>query len=314
MEVYAGFQENCDHEIGRVVKSIEDLGIADNTLVIYIWGDNGSSMEGTETGSFNEMTMQNGIPLTPEQQLKLIERLRRDRRLGRAELPAALRLRLGVGGQHAVPVGQAGRLRTSAALATRWSCRGRSESRTRAGCARSSPTSSTSPRPSSKPPASPPRKRWTASSRCRCTATSFAYTFDDAKAKERHTQQYFEILGNRAMYKDGWIACSRLDRIPWKLDPAALKKFAPGSGWDPDKDKWELYNLDEDFSEATDLAAKHPEKLAELKKLFWEDAEKYHVTPLLGGFAVFYGIPVPPGADRTKFTYYPGHRERRLRA
>ena len=60
------------------------------------------------------------------------------------------------------------------------------------------------------------------------------------------------------------------------------QRFAPGSGWDPDKDRWELYNLDEDFSEANDLAAKHPEKLAELKKLFWEDAEKYHVTPLTG--------------------------------
>ncbi len=135
--------------------------------------------------------------------------------------------------------------------------------------------------------------------------TSFLYTFDDAKAKSRHTQQYFEIFGNRAMYKDGWIACARLDRIPWRVDPAQLAKFAPGSGWDPDKDKWELYNIDEDFSEANDLAAKHPEKLAELKKLFWEEAEKYHVTPLLGGFALFYGFPLP-AAERTKFTYYPG--------
>ncbi len=135
--------------------------------------------------------------------------------------------------------------------------------------------------------------------------TSFLYTFDDANAKSRHTQQYFEIYGNRAMYKDGWIACARLDRIPWRADPAELAKFAPGSGWDPDKDKWELYNIDEDFSQANDLAAKHPEKLAELKKLFWEEAEKYHVTPLLGGLALFYGFPVP-AAERTKFTYYPG--------
>ncbi len=73
MEVYAGFQENCDHEIGRVIQSIDDLGLADNTLILYIWGDNGSSMEGSETGTFNELTMQNGIHLTAEQQLKLIE-------------------------------------------------------------------------------------------------------------------------------------------------------------------------------------------------------------------------------------------------
>jgi len=135
--------------------------------------------------------------------------------------------------------------------------------------------------------------------------TSFVYTFDDAKAPSRHTQQYFEIFGNRAMYKDGWIACSRIDRLPWKLDPVQMKEFGPGSGWDPDKDKWELYNFDEDFSEADDLAAKHPEKLAELKKLFWEEAEKYHVSPLMGGLATFYGF-LPPSVDRTKFSYYPG--------
>jgi arylsulfatase len=135
--------------------------------------------------------------------------------------------------------------------------------------------------------------------------TSFAYTFDDAAAKERHTQQYFEILGNRAMYKDGWIASARLDRIPWRLDPATLMRFAPGSGWDPDKDHWELYNIEDDFSQSKDLAAEHPEKLRELKELFWSEAEKYHVTPLLGGMAPFFGLG-PAGEARTRFTYYPG--------
>jgi arylsulfatase len=107
------------------------------------------------------------------------------------------------------------------------------------------------------------------------------------------------------MYKDGWIASARVDRIPWKLDPAALEKLGPKGDWDPDRDKWELYNIDEDFSQANDLAARYPEKLAELKKLFWEDAEKYHVTPLFGGLASFYGF-VPPTASRRTFTFYPG--------
>jgi arylsulfatase len=84
-----------------------------------------------------------------------------------------------------------------------------------------------------------------------------------------------------------------------------MKKFAPGSGWDPDKDKWELYNIDEDFSQSNDLAAKHPDKLAELKQLFWEEAKKYQVTPLLGGLALFYGFPLP-AVDRTRFIYYAG--------
>jgi arylsulfatase len=75
--------------------------------------------------------------------------------------------------------------------------------------------------------------------------------------------------------------------------------------WDPGKDKWELYNIDEDFSEANDLAASHPAKLRELQELFWSDAEKYHVTPLLAGLAPFFGFGPPP-SDRTTFTYYPG--------
>ena len=118
-------------------------------------------------------------------------------------------------------------------------------------------------------------------------------------------KQYFEILGNRAMYKDGWMASCKLDRIPWELDPKALEKFAPGV-WDPEKDVWELYNTVEDFSQANDLAQKFPDKLAALKALFWEEAEKYNATPLLGGMASFFGF-LPPGAGKnTKFTFYSG--------
>jgi arylsulfatase len=73
MEVYAGFQENTDYQVGRVVRAIDDLGLADNTLILYIWGDNGSSMEGTETGTFNEMTTITGVPVRPEMQLRLID-------------------------------------------------------------------------------------------------------------------------------------------------------------------------------------------------------------------------------------------------
>ena len=130
---------------------------------------------------------------------------------------------------------------------------------------------------------------------------SFAFTFDDAKAPSRHTQQYFEILGNRAMYKDGWLACWRLDRIPWKIDPETLARFAPGK-WNPDQDKCELYNLDEDFSQADNVADKYPDKVRELTALFWSEAEKYQVLPLLGEMAAVWGFPkgLP---DQTKFIY-----------
>jgi arylsulfatase len=132
---------------------------------------------------------------------------------------------------------------------------------------------------------------------------SFAATFDDAKAPERHTQQYFEMLGNRGMYKEGWLASCRLPRVPWKFGPEMLETFAPGV-WDPDQDPCELYNLDADYAQADDLAAKYPEKLAELKTLFWAEAEKNHVTPLLASAAMAWGIRPPE--ERMKFTYYPG--------
>ena len=110
MEVYAGYSENADHNVGRVIDAIEELGELDNTLIIWIWGDNGASMEGTVTGSFNELTMQNGIPLTDEMQLQLTERYGGIDAMGCGDHGPALRRGLGMGRQHPVQVGQAGRL------------------------------------------------------------------------------------------------------------------------------------------------------------------------------------------------------------
>jgi len=304
MEVFAGYQENCDHEIGRVIQSIDDMGIADNTLIIYIWGDNGSSMEGTETGSFNEMAVLNGIPLTAEQQLQLIQKYGGIEAWGGPTTEPHFACAWAWAGNTPFQWGKQVASHfggTRDPMVVRWPKRIKDK-----GGLRTQFTHCIDVVPTILEAAGiPAPKQVDGIAQMPMHGTSFLYTFEDAKATSRHTQQYFEIFGNRAMYKDGWIACARLDRTPWQLDPEQLKKFAPGSGWDPDKDKWELYNIDEDFSEANDLAAKHPEKLAELQKLFWEEAEKYHVTPLLGGMAVFYGFPVP-AAERTKFTYYPG--------
>jgi arylsulfatase len=304
MEVFAGYQENCDHEIGRVIQSIDDLGMGDNTLVIYIWGDNGSSMEGTETGSFNEMTMQNGIRLTAEQQLKLIKAYGGMEAWGGPDYQPHFACAWAWAGNTPFQWGKQVASHfggTRDPMVVRWPKRIKDK-----GGLRTQFTHCIDVAPTILEAAGiPAPKKVDGIAQMPMHGTSFLYTFDDASAKSRHTQQYFEIFGSRAMYKDGWIACSRLDRTPWRVDPAQLAKFAPGRGWDPDKDKWELYNIDEDFSQANDLAAKHPEKLAELKKLFWEEAEKYHVTPLLGGLALFYGFP-SPSAERTRFVYYPG--------
>ena len=130
---------------------------------------------------------------------------------------------------------------------------------------------------------------------------TFADSLTDAQAPERHTQQYFETIGNRAMYKDGWWLAMRTERIPWVLTPDALKPYAPGV-WDPDKDPVELYYLPDDFSQAHDLAAEHPEKVQELKDLFWEEAEKYKVLPLMAPLAGFFGmLPPLPAATKHEF-------------
>ena len=105
-----GYSENADYNVGRVIDAIEELGELDNTLILWIWGDNGASMEGTITGSFNELTMQNGIPLTDEMQLQLAERYGGLDQWGSSDHGPPLFGRMGVGWGHALPVGQAGGL------------------------------------------------------------------------------------------------------------------------------------------------------------------------------------------------------------
>ena len=254
MEVFAGFQENRSRDRPRRAGDRRPGPIGDNTLILYIWGDNGSSMEGTETGAFNEMTTLNGIASPQDEQLKLIEKYGGIDGWGRPEIAAAFRRRLGLGRQHAVPVGQAGRFAlggTRDPMVISWPKR----SGTRAVCA-SQFVHVTDIVPTLLEAAgvrrrSPGRHRADADAR----ASASADTFDDAKAC-RHTQQYFEIFGNRAMYKDGWFAC-RLDRSPGSSTPAPAR-FAPGQ-WDPDAILRALRS-EKDFTKRMILPPKTPRK------------------------------------------------------
>jgi arylsulfatase A-like enzyme/uncharacterized membrane protein len=300
MEVFAGFCENADWNVGRLLDSIEEMGDLDNTLIFYIWGDNGSSMEGTVTGSFNEMTFLNGVVLDPEQQLKLIDSY------GGIEA---------LGGDHTAPhyaaawahagntpfqwgkqmASHLGGDRDPMVIAWPTRIKASREVRTQfTHCIDIGPTILETiglPEPAvvdgiGQEP---------------MDGTSFAYTFGDAKAAERHTVQYFEMFGSRALYSDGWWACTRLDKAPWDMSPETMKRFAPGV-YDPDQDVWELYYLPDDFSQAHDLAAANPGKLAELQELWWKEAERNRALPLLGGFSVFFGI-LPPLPTITRFTF-----------
>jgi arylsulfatase len=305
MEVYAGFQESADHEVGRVVNEIKKLGIADNTVIIYIWGDNGASMEGTETGSFNEMTMQNGIPLKPEQQLALINEYGGMEAWGGPTMEphyAASWAWAGCapfqwGKQVASHLGG-----TRDAMVLSWPKKISDK-----GGLRTQFTHVIDVAPTLLEIAGiPAPTEVDGVKQMPMHGVSFAYTFDDSKAKERHTQQYFEVFGNRAIYKDGWWLSCRMPRIPWKADPATMANFAPGK-WDPDKDPCELYNLNDDFSQANDLSASNPDKVRELKALFWEDAAKYKVLPLLAGMSSYFGPKYSPSqVERTTFAYLPG--------
>jgi arylsulfatase len=291
MEVYAGFSENADHNVGRVIDAIEELGELDNTLIIWIWGDNGASMEGTVTGSFNELTMQNGIPLTDEMQLQLTERYGgvdawggelMDPHYGAAWAWAG-NTPFKWGKQVGSHLGG-----TRNPMVIHWPGH-----ITDVGTLRSHFTHAIDIGPTILDIAGiPAPSSADGIEQEPMHGVTFADTLTDVSAPERHTQQYFETIGNRAMYKDGWWLAMKTPRIPWVITPDALKPYAPGV-WDPDGDPAELYYLPDDFTQAKDIAADNPEKVQELKDLFWKEAEKYKVLPLLATLSAFFGLTPP---------------------
>ena len=301
MEVFAGYSENADWNVGRLLDAIEEMGELDDTLIFYVWGDNGASMEGTTTGSFNEMTFLNGVMLDADHQLKLIEEY------GGVDA---------LGGDHTAP-----HFAAAWAHANNTPFQWGKQTGSHLGGTRDPMVVAW---PNRIPAGGGVRSQFThcidiAPTVLEATGipgprsvdgieqepmdgTSFLYTFDDADAAERHTVQYSEAFGNRAIYQDGWWACARLDRIPWDFSPETLRRFAPGV-YDPDRDDvWELYYLPDDFAQAHNLADQNPEKLAELKELFWQEAERNRVLPLLGGISIFFGI-LPPLPTVTRYTF-----------
>ena len=302
MEVYAGYQENADWNVGRLLDEIEVMGDLENTLVIFIWGDNGASLEGTITGSFNELTFLNGLVLDPAQQTALIEKY--------GGLDA-------LGGDHTAPH-IAAAWAHAANTPFRWGKQdashlgGTRDPMVIAWPARLKPddvmrtqfTHVIDVGPTILEAAGIPEPETVDGiAQEPMDGTSFLYTLDDARAPERHTTQYFEMFATRGMYKDGWWAASRPDRLPWDLSPETLAKFGPDTDWDPDRDVgWELYYLPDDFSQAKDIAADHPEKVEELRELWWQEAERNRVLPLMAGFSVIYGI-LPPLPTQTRFTF-----------
>ena len=297
MEVYAGYSENADHNVGRVIDAIDELGELDNTLVLWIWGDNGASMEGTITGSFNELTMQNGIPLTDEMQLQLAERYGGIEAWGNQMMAPHYSAAWAWAGNTPFQWGkQVGSHLggTRNPMVVHWPERIRE-----GGALRAHFTHVIDIGPTILDIAGIPMPTHIDGIEQQpMHGVTFADSLTDADAPERHTQQYFETIGNRAMYKDGWWLAMRTERIPWVLTPEALKPYTPGRLGPRSAIPSSSTTCPTTSRQAQDLAAEHPEKVEELKELFWQEAEKYNVLPLLAALAAFFGMRAAAAGGR----------------
>ena len=264
MEVFAAFAEHTDHEVGRLVDAIETMGEMDNTLFIYIFGDNGSSADAGLTGTFNETTLLNRLSAldTVESQL-----LRLDEWGGPMSYP---NFAAGWAVATSTPFQWTKQVAshyggTRNGIVVHWpdGIKAKGEIRSQwhhvtdiaptlmeaAGLPFPTSVNGTIQKP--------------------FEGVSLIYSFDAPDAADRHTTQYFKILGNRAIYDDGWVAATK-HRTPWASAPDGPL----------DQDTWELYHVAEDFSQANDLAASNADKLSELQDLFIAEAIKYDVLPL----------------------------------
>jgi arylsulfatase A-like enzyme len=276
MEVFAGFTEHVDVQIGRIVDEIDRLGYGDNTLVFYIWGDNGASAEGQE-GTISELLAQNGIPSTTELQIKALDGLGGLDVLGSDKTDNMYHAGWAWAGSSPY---QATKLiashfgGTRNPLAVRWPARIEADATPRPQFLHVIdvvPTiydvlGITPPRVVNGVPQNS------------FDGVSFASTFNDANAEEvRHTQ-YFDIMGSRGIYSDGWMASAFGPRAPWV--PGVPEGILD---WTPDQDKWELYDVTKDWTQADDLATEMPEKLAALKDRFLIELTRNNGLPVGGG-------------------------------
>jgi arylsulfatase len=261
VEVFAAFLDYTDHEIGRMLKAVEDVGQGDNTLVFYIAGDNGTSGEGGENGVFNEYTYFNGVHEKVEDMLKRLDQWGSAETYPHMAAGWAVALDTPFGWMKQVASDFGG---TRNGMVVHWpkGIKAKNEIRTQfSHVIDVAPTvlqAAGLPEP----------KVVNGTRQIPMEGKSLLASFGNAKAKARSTQ-YFEIAGNRAIYHDGWYART-IHRAPWEFKPRhALQD-----------DVWELYDVRSDFSLANDLAAKNPKKVAEMKAVFMKEAAKHHVLPI----------------------------------
>jgi arylsulfatase A-like enzyme len=266
MEVYAGFLEHTDHHVGRVIDAIEDLGVLDDTLIIYIIGDNGASAEGTLNGAFNEMANFNGMAAleTPEFMLSKMDEFGSPSSYNHYAVGWAWAMNTPLQWTKQVASHWGG---TRNGTIVHWPKAIEERGGLRAQFAHVIDVAPTILEAAGLP--EPAMVNGVMQSPME--GTSLAYTFNDAGAAERHDLQYFEMFGNRGIYHQGWSAVTK-HRTPWILVGGTTPAF--------DDDVWELYDGATDFSQAHNLVAERPDLLAKLQRLWLIEATKYNVLPI----------------------------------
>jgi arylsulfatase len=293
-ENFAGYAAYTDNEIGRVIQAVEDMGKLDNTLIIYISGDNGTSSEGTVEGTFNQMTAYNGILTLPEAvQMLHYEGWGSDTTYPHMSVAWSWAFDTPFKWTKQVASHFGG---TRQGMAISWPGHIRDVGGIRTqfhhiidivptileatGVKAPDMVNGINQKP--------------------IEGVSMAYTFDPSaagpKAPSKRDTQYFEMFSNRGIYHDGWYACTTPPEAVWLL---GAKPLPPVNDY-----KWELYNITEDYSQANDLAAKNPDKLKEMQTLFMAEAQKYQVLPLDNSILPRLLTPRPSAvAGKTEFTY-----------
>jgi arylsulfatase len=292
MEVYAAALSHADHQMGRVLDAIAELGELDNTLVIYIQGDNGASAEGGQNGLLNEMTFFNNIPEDFAEVLRRMDELGGPNTFNHYPIGWAHAMDTPFQWTKQIASHFGG---TRNGMVISWPARIQQKGGIRTqfhhvidlyptvleavGVQSPSVLNGVTQAP--------------------IEGVSMAYTFADAKAPSRHRTQYFEMLGNRAIYDDGWVAATTPPTPPWVAVSGEVGIFDY---------QWELYHVAEDFSEANDLAAKEPAKLRAMQDLFLVEAAKYNVLPLDNSKVQRLDTTNRPSLTRGRsvFSYYPG--------
>ena len=291
-EVFAAYVAYSDDEIGRVIQAVEDVGKLDNTLIIYIEGDNGTSAEGSTLGTPSELITIEGMTLPVPDQMKFYDVWGSDQTYPHMSVAWSWAFDTPFKWTKQVASHFGG---TRQGMAMSWPARIKDVGGVRsqfhhvidivptileaAGITAPVMVDGVAQKP--------------------IEGVSMAYTWDKANAEAPSTRQtqYFEMFGNRGIYHEGWYACTTPPSPPWLMGQGAMPEVVNGY-------KWELYNLEEDFSQANDLASANPDKLVEMQQLFLLEAAKYEVFPLDNSILQRLMTPRPSAtAGRSEFTY-----------